>query len=81
MNVWDVTPEGKSDEEIAREGLERMEAYMKEIGLVMSIRELGVTDGMLDGIAEGAFVMDGGYKTLSHDEIVGILKESMEAAR
>ena len=81
VNVWDVTPEGKSDEEIAREGLERMEAYMKEIGLVMSIRELGVTDGMLDGIAEGAFVMDGGYKTLSHDEIVGILKESMEAAR
>lgn len=77
VNVWDVTPEGKSDEEIAKEGLDRMEAYMKEIGLVMSIRELGVTNEMLDGIAEGSFIMDGGYKTLSHEEIVAILKESM----
>ena len=54
-----------------------MEAYMKEIGLVMNIRELGVTNEMLDGIAEGSFIMDGGYKTLSHEEIVAILKESM----
>ena len=77
VNVWNVTPDGKSDEEIAREGLERMEAYMREIGLVMSIRELGVTDEMLDGIAKGSFIMDGGYKVLSHDEIVAILKESM----
>lgn len=77
VNVWDVTPEGKSDEEIAKEGLDRMEAYMKEIGLVMNIRELGVTNEMLDGIAEGSFIMDGGYKTLSHEEIVAILKESM----
>ena len=77
VNVWDVTPEGKSDEEIAEEGLDRMEAYMKEIGLVMNIRELGVTNEMLDGIAEGSFIMDGGYKTLSHEEIVAILKESM----
>lgn len=50
---------------------------MKEIGLVMNIRELGVTNEMLDGIAEGSFIMDGGYKTLSHEEIVAILKESM----
>lgn len=78
VNVWNVVPDGKSDEEIAKEGLERMEAYMREIGLVMSIRELGVTDEMLDGIAKGSFVMDGGYKVLSHDEIVEILKESME---
>jgi len=29
INVWDVSPEDKTDEEIAREGLDRMEDYMK----------------------------------------------------
>lgn len=77
VNVWDVNPEGKTDEQMALEGLERMEAYMNELGLVMNIRELGVTEDMLDEIAKGSFVMKGGYKALSHDEIVKILKESM----
>lgn len=78
VNVWDVDPVGKTDEEIASEGLKRMESYMNELGLVMNIRELGVTEEMIEGIANGTFVMDGGYKVLTHDEIVQILKESME---
>ena len=77
VNVWKVSPDGKTDEEIALEGLSRMESWMKEIGLVMNIRDLGVTDDMIDGIAKGSFIMDGGYKVLNHDEIVMILKESM----
>lgn len=77
INVWNVSPDGKTDEEIALEGLFCMESWMKEIGLVMNIRDLGVTDDMIDGIAKGSFIMDGGYKVLNHDEIVDILKESM----
>ena len=78
VNVWNVSPEGKTDEEIAKEGLARMEDWMKRIGLVMNISELGVTEDMLDGIANGSFIMTGGYKTLDHDEIVNILKASMK---
>lgn len=78
VNVWNVNPENKSDAEVAAEGLDRMEAWMKEIGLVMNIRELGVTEEMLDGIAKGSFVMEGGYKTLTREEIVEILKNSMK---
>lgn len=33
---------------------------MKEIGLVMNISELGVTEDMLEGIANGTFIMEGG---------------------
>lgn len=77
MNVWDVTSEGKTDERIAAEGLDRMESYMKELGLVMNIRELGVTEDMLDGIVKGTHLMEGGYKVLDQDEIFAILKESM----
>ena len=76
IHVWDVETTGKTDAQIAAEGLECMEAWMKEIGLVMNVKDLGVTEDMLDGIAEGSFVMDGGYKTLSHEEIIQILQES-----
>jgi len=77
VNVCDVNPDGKTDEQIAEEGLFCMESYMKELGLVMNIRELGVTEEMLSGIADGTFVMEGGYKVLTHDDIVTILRKSM----
>ncbi|MFR3270115.1 MAG: iron-containing alcohol dehydrogenase [Faecalimonas sp.] len=77
-NVWGVQTEGKSKEQIAKEGLASMESWMREIGLVMNLRELGVTEEMIEGIAEGTFVMDGGYKILSHEEIVDILRKSIE---
>lgn len=77
MNVWGVNPAGKTDEEIADEGLKAMESWMRELGLVMNIRELGVTEDMLPGIVKGTFILDGGYKVLTEDEIMEILKESM----
>ena len=77
VNVWNVNPDGKTDEDIAGEGLNAMEAWMKEIGLVMNISELGVTEEMLEGIADGSFICNGGYKNLNHEEIIEILKESM----
>lgn len=75
--VWSVDGNGKSDEHIAAEGLECMEAWMYELGLVMNIRELGVTEDMVDGIANSTFIMDGGYKVLTKDDIISILKQSM----
>ena len=77
VNVWNVDAAGKTEEEVAAEGLSRMESWMKEIGLVMNINQLGVREEMLEGIADGTFIMQGGYHVLTHDEIVEILKESM----
>lgn len=76
-NVWGVDPAGKSDEEVANEGLACMEAWMKELGLVMNITELGANEEMIEGIAKATLVMEGGYKVLTHEEIVKILKESL----
>ncbi|HJD22551.1 MAG TPA: iron-containing alcohol dehydrogenase [Firmicutes bacterium] len=80
VNVWDVDPAGKTDEQVAREGLQAMEDWMKELGLVMNIADLGATEEMLEGLADATLVMDGGYKVLSRDEIVRIFKESMGQA-
>lgn len=76
-NVWDVRPEGKTDEQIAEEGLEAMEKWMREIGLVMNLRDLGVTDDMMEGLADSTFIMTGGYKVLTRDDVINIFKKSM----
>ena len=76
-NVWGVTAAGKTDETIANEGLEAMEAWMRRIGLVMNLSDLGVKEDMLDGIVKSTLIMDGGYKVLSPEEVKEILEESM----
>lgn len=75
--VWDVRPEGKSDGQIAAEGLDRMEAWMKSIGLVMNITDLGANESMLDGIVKSTLIMEGGYKVLTQDDVRAILKASL----
>ncbi len=77
VNVFDVDPAGKSDEQVAQEGLDAMEAWMRELGLVMNISELGATEDMLEGLADSTLVMAGGYKALSRQEIIDIFKESL----
>lgn len=77
VNVWNVNPFGKTDKEIANEGLSEMEKYMHEIGLVMNISELGVTQDMIEGIADSTLIMTGGYRILTRDEIINILRECM----
>lgn len=77
VNVWNVNPAGKSDQEAAEEGLAAMESWMKKLGLVMRISELGATEEMIDGIVKSTLVMQGGYKVLTEDEIRAILKESL----
>ena len=80
QNVWNVDPTGKTDEEVAYEGLARMEDWMREIGVVLSVRELGVTEAMVEDIAQTALIKQGGYKVLTRPEIAAILRESLAAA-
>lgn len=76
-NVWDIDPKGKTDKEIALAGLDAMEQWMRELGLAMSLSELGATEDMIDDIVNGTFIMNGGYKVLTKDEIREIIKQSM----
>ena len=68
---------GKTDEQIAEEGLSAMESWMKELGLVMNITEPGAKEEMLEGLAESTLIFDGGYRVPQHDEIVGIFRNSL----
>lgn len=76
-NVWGISPEGKSDEQLAKEGLAALEAWMREIGVTMKISELGATEEMLPAIADATFLLDGGYKKLTREEVLEILRQSL----
>ncbi|MBR7086576.1 MAG: iron-containing alcohol dehydrogenase [Prevotella sp.] len=77
QNVWNISAEGKSERQLAEAGLAALEAWMREIGLVMKITELGATEEMLPKIADGTFLLTGGYKVLTREEVIEILRESM----
>ena len=75
--IWGVIPEGKTDEQIASEGIDALESWIKEIGAASEITSLGVTPDMLDRIADSTIILTGGYQTLDHAEIVDILRNSL----
>ena len=75
--VWNIDANGKTDEEIALAGLEAMKGWMQKLGVALSLSELGATSDMLEGIADATIILDGGYKVLTREEVVKILKESL----
>ncbi|MGN0771752.1 MAG: iron-containing alcohol dehydrogenase [Christensenellales bacterium] len=77
VNVWKVDPQGKSELQVAQEGLDAMEKWMSKIGLVMNLTDLGVTEDMIEGIVQSTVIMDGGYKVLDKKEIEQILRDSL----
>ncbi|BBF43077.1 NADH-dependent butanol dehydrogenase A [Lachnospiraceae bacterium KM106-2] len=72
--VWHVREEGKSKDEIALEGIASLEAFIKECGMVSSLRELGATKEMLPLIANST-VLGGGYKKVTAEDILTILEQ------
>ncbi len=77
VNVWKVDDQGKTDREVALEGLSRMEAWMKSMKLAMKITDLGVTREMIPEISRAVLPSSGGYHQLNVREIERILEDSL----
>lgn len=76
-NVWGISEEGRTERQLAEAGLAAMERWMKEIGVVMNITELGATEKMIPELVKATLILDGGYKKLDQDEIAQIFRESL----
>ncbi len=72
--IWGVSPEGKEKDAVAQEGLDALEKFIKECGIVTSLEELGATKEMLPKIAESSVILENGYKKLTTEEILEILE-------
>lgn len=77
VNVWGVDPAGKTDEQVAEEGLAAMEAWMRKLGLVMNITDLGATAAMEDDFVKSTLIMQGGYKVLTEDDVRAIFRAGL----
>ena len=73
-NVWRVDTNGKTKDEIALEGIACLENFAKELGIPLTLSELGATEEMLEKIANSAYE-GGGYKHMTHEDILNVLKE------
>ena len=76
-NVWNISGEGLTDEQIAEAGLQALKDWMLEIGLPLTISELGATADMIPGITETTVVYPAGYLNLTKEDVAEILRESM----
>lgn len=77
VNVWNVDTTGKTDEQTALEGIERLESFFRKIGAATSLRELGILDrSKLAEIAESTRLLKNGYRTLTHEDVKSILEQS-----
>ncbi len=75
--VWEIPAEGKSEEQLASEGIDALAAWIREIGAATEISSLGVTPDMLDKIADATVISGNGYEKLNHATVVEILRESL----
>lgn len=76
VNVWGIPQEGKTGEELAHAGVEALADFIKEIGLPTTLRELGVNESTdLKAIADSCNLAPGGYRKMTHEEILKIFRE------
>jgi alcohol dehydrogenase YqhD (iron-dependent ADH family) len=78
--VWDVDTGSNGMESTALEGIARMEAFYREIGLPTSLSELDIGDDRLEEMAEKS-VSDGPlgeFKKLNKEDIVNIYKLALK---
>ena len=76
LNVWNISPDGKSYEELAYAGVEALADFIKEIGLPVTLRELGIDETVdLKVIADSCGIVPGSYKKMTHEEILEIFRE------
>ncbi len=75
IKVWDVEIAGKTDKEIALEGIEKTSEFFKEIGAPISLKYYNIGEEYIDTMAKKAVGgrAIGGYKSLEYNDVKKIL--------
>ena len=73
-NVWDIDINGMTKKQAALAGLEKLDEFISLLELPKTLKELGASEEMLPKIANST-VLGGGYKQMTADDILNVLKE------
>lgn len=72
-NIWGVDGTGKTDDEIAMEGIRATHDYFKRIGAPTTLREVGIDVADADKIVSRTFLLRGGYMQCTEEDIKNIV--------
>ncbi len=76
-NVWDVDGKGKSDKEIADAGLAALEDWMKEIGVHVTLSDIGGTEEQIPDMVRATLFFPSGYKEMTEKDAEAIFRASL----
>jgi alcohol dehydrogenase YqhD (iron-dependent ADH family) len=79
VRVWGVDPTGKTDLEVAHEGIDRVREFLNSIGAPSRLADYNITDEKLDLMAKQAVAYGplGQYKRLNEEDVAAILRASL----
>ena len=78
-NVWDL-PMEEDKFAMANKAIDKTEEFFKEIGIPMTLREVGIDDSKIDIMAEKAVKFGGlenAYVSLTKEDVINILKNCL----
>ncbi|KGX91082.1 NADH-dependent butanol dehydrogenase A [Pontibacillus halophilus JSM 076056 = DSM 19796] len=78
-NVFGISAEGKSDEEVAREGAEALRAFWDSLGAPRTLGDYDITDEDFDSIVEKTLIKPGvgTYVEMNGERVLDILQRSL----
>lgn len=74
--VWEIPADGKDEATLAAEGINALEAWIREIGAPVNSSAVGVTEDMIEGIT-GATFLGGGYRQMTAEDVKNVLRASL----
>ena len=74
-NVFGIGESGKTEEELAAMAIDSIESFIDTLGIPKRLRDIGATEEMLPKIAYSVSPEDSGFKKITNEEILDILKE------
>lgn len=79
VRVLGVSPEGKGDKEVAREGAEALRNFWNSIGAPNRLSDYDIDDRHFDDIVKKTFIKPGvgTYKELDHASVLDVLHRSL----
>lgn len=80
VDVWGVTPTGKTDRTVAEEGIDRYVDFLRRVGAPLTLSEAGVPDdpASLDKYADHAGEASGSFVQIHRDDARAILEACKE---
>lgn len=79
VRVFNVDPEGKSDEETALEGIGKLREFWSSLGAPAKLADYDIDDSQVETMADKAMVNGefGNFKKLNREDVLAILRASL----